>query len=89
MTDASATPIVLGSDASLKTAAGSAVVNDTASSEGNATGQTKNVSFTSLIDQLTLEEKVSLLAGRDFASTTGVERLNIPSLKVTATSVMV
>lgn len=51
-----------------------------------AAAGSKTIDFMSLIDKLTLEEKVSLLAGRDFASTTGVERLNIPSLKVVYTS---
>lgn len=35
-----------------------------------------------LVSQLTLEEKVSLLAGKDFWVTNPVERLGIPSLKV-------
>lgn len=42
----------------------------------------KAPSKTSLLDQLTLQEKVSLLSGSDFASATGVERLKIPVLKV-------
>ncbi|KAL2847400.1 glycoside hydrolase superfamily [Aspergillus pseudodeflectus] len=36
----------------------------------------------SLIPQLTLEEKCSLLAGADFWQTTAIERLGIPSLKM-------
>lgn len=36
-----------------------------------------------LLSQLTLEEKVSLLAGSAMWNTTGVERLGIPSIKVT------
>ncbi|MEF2277215.1 glycoside hydrolase family 3 C-terminal domain-containing protein [Deinococcus sp. YIM 134068] len=36
-----------------------------------------------LLDQMTLEEQVSLLAGADFWRTVPIERLNIPSLKVT------
>ena len=35
----------------------------------------------SLLSQLTLEEKVKLLAGKDFWHTHAIERLNIPSLK--------
>lgn len=38
--------------------------------------------YTSLLPQLTLEEKVSLLSGASLTSTTGVERLDIPSLNV-------
>lgn len=34
------------------------------------------------LKQLTIEEKVQLLSGIDFASTAGVARLGIPSLKV-------
>ncbi len=37
----------------------------------------------SLLGQMTLQEKVSLLAGSDFWHTTPVERLGIPRLKVT------
>jgi beta-glucosidase len=40
------------------------------------------VDIKSLVSQLTTEEKASLLAGRDFWTTNPVERLNIPSLKV-------
>ncbi|RDW95117.1 beta-glucosidase-4 [Coleophoma crateriformis] len=36
-----------------------------------------------LLDQLTLEEKVSLLAGANIWETVPVKRLNVPSLKVT------
>lgn len=39
-------------------------------------------SITSLIDALTLEEKISLLSGKDFVTTPGVERLGISPLKV-------
>ena len=35
-----------------------------------------------LLDQLTIEEKVDLLAGRDLNSTCPVQRLGIPALKV-------
>ncbi len=35
-----------------------------------------------LLDELTLEEQVSLLAGADFWRTVPIERLNIPALKV-------
>src|SRR5687768_5113470 len=38
---------------------------------------------TELVDQLTLEEQVSLLAGADFWQTVAIERLGIPSIKVT------
>lgn len=44
--------------------------------------------FTSLLPQLTLEEKVDLLSGTDFVHSSGVSRLNIPPLKVYATSAM-
>jgi beta-glucosidase len=37
----------------------------------------------SLIKQMTLEEKVLLLAGKDFFHTNAIERLGIPSIKVT------
>ena len=40
------------------------------------------VDIKSLVSKLTVEEKASLLAGRDFWTTNPVERLNIPSLKV-------
>ncbi len=36
-----------------------------------------------LLSQMTLREKVSLLAGADMWHTTSVERLDIPALKVT------
>ena len=36
-----------------------------------------------LVDQLTLAEQVSLLAGADFWTTVPIPRLNIPALKVT------
>jgi beta-glucosidase len=36
-----------------------------------------------LLGQMTLQEKVSLLAGSDFWHTIPVERLGIPALKVT------
>ena len=35
-----------------------------------------------LLDAMTLEEQVSLLAGRDFWTTVPVERLAIPAIKV-------
>ncbi|KAF4282489.1 hypothetical protein KXX16_000019 [Aspergillus fumigatus] len=38
--------------------------------------------FTSLLPQLTLEEKVGLLSGTDFVHSSGVSRLNIPPLKL-------
>ena len=55
------------------------------------TGKTKQNStemgpFESLLPQLTLEEKVSLLSGDGFHSTPGVSRLNIPPVHVRACS---
>jgi beta-glucosidase len=41
-----------------------------------------NPDIPSLISQLTLDEKISLLAGKDFWSTHAVERVGIPSMKV-------
>lgn len=38
--------------------------------------------WANLLEQMTLEEQVSLLAGADFWSTPGVERLGIPRIKV-------
>ncbi|KAH8201959.1 hypothetical protein TruAng_003872 [Truncatella angustata] len=38
--------------------------------------------FQSLLPQLTLEEKVSLLSGQNFTSTGGIKRLGIPQIKV-------
>ena len=38
--------------------------------------------FTALLDAMTIEEQVSLLAGRDFWHTVPVERLEIPSIKL-------
>ncbi|TEA20929.1 Beta-glucosidase [Colletotrichum sidae] len=38
--------------------------------------------FTSLLSELTLEEKVTLLSGRDFSTAAGVPRLNIPPIRV-------
>nr|WP_272212651.1 hypothetical protein [Marinicella sp. W31]MDC2878567.1 hypothetical protein [Marinicella sp. W31] len=35
-----------------------------------------------LLEQLTLEEQVSLMAGADFWTTVAVPRLNIPAVKV-------
>ena len=35
-----------------------------------------------LVDALTVEEQVSLLAGKDFWTTVPIERLGIPSIKV-------
>ena len=37
----------------------------------------------SLVDAMTVEEQISLLAGRDSWTTTPVERLGIPPIKVT------
>jgi hypothetical protein len=36
---------------------------------------------------MSVEEKVALLAGRDFSSLVGIPRLGIPSIKVAATHV--
>lgn len=41
----------------------------------------ESVDIKSLVSQLTLEEKVKLLAGKDFWHTHAIDRLNIPSLK--------
>lgn len=38
--------------------------------------------YKALLQELTLEEKVTLLSGTDFVSTSSVPRLSIPSLKV-------
>lgn len=38
--------------------------------------------FASLLSSLTLEEKVSLLSGRDFSTAAGVSRLGIPPIRV-------
>ncbi|KAF6803909.1 glycoside hydrolase family 3 domain protein [Colletotrichum sojae] len=38
--------------------------------------------FTSLLPDLTLEEKIKLLSGRDFSTAAGVDRLNIPPIRV-------
>ncbi|KAL0932816.1 glycoside hydrolase family 3 domain protein [Colletotrichum truncatum] len=38
--------------------------------------------FTSLLPELTLEEKIALLSGRDFSTAAGVPRLNIPPIRV-------
>lgn len=35
-----------------------------------------------LVSQLTFQEKISLLAGKDFWSTHGVDRINVPAMKV-------
>ena len=48
---------------------------DRAHHEGQST-------FIALLHKLTLEEKVTLLSGIDFVSSSPVPRLNIPSLKV-------
>lgn len=47
-----------------------------------ATGNMEEVDFQTLIGDLSLEEKISLLSGRDFVSTPGVLRVGIPPLKV-------
>ncbi len=36
----------------------------------------------SLLDEMTVEEQISLLAGRDFWTTVATERLNVPSIEV-------
>ena len=33
-----------------------------------------------IIDQLTIEEKASLMSGKDFWQTQNIDRLNIPSI---------
>ena len=38
--------------------------------------------FASLLPELTLEEKVALLSGRDFSTAAGVTRLGIPPIRV-------
>lgn len=38
--------------------------------------------FKSLLTELTLEEKVTLLSGRDFSTAAGVARVGIPPIKV-------
>lgn len=50
----------------------------------NATVRNTEISqeMRDLVKQLTIEEKVSLLTARDFATTRDIPRLNIPSLKV-------
>lgn len=40
--------------------------------------------FKALLQELTLEEKVTLLSGIDFVSSSPVPRLNIPSIKVSS-----
>ncbi len=41
------------------------------------------ISIENLITHLTLEEKISMLAGKDLWHTAPVERLGIPSIRVT------
>lgn len=41
-----------------------------------------NEKVTAQLAQLSIEEKVSLLAGSGFTTTAGIPRLDIPSLKV-------
>lgn len=43
---------------------------------------TKGMDVDALLEQLTLEEKISLLAGKDFWHTVPIPRLNIPSIRV-------
>lgn len=38
--------------------------------------------FRDLLPKLTLEEKITLLSGRDFTTVAGVERLGIPPIRV-------
>ncbi len=38
--------------------------------------------YTTLLAELTLEEKVKLLSGKDFSSAGGAERLGIPPIQV-------
>jgi beta-glucosidase len=53
-------------------------------SEPSASDKANHVdgTYTALLPSLTLEEKVSLLSGASLTSTTGIERLGIPSLNV-------
>jgi hypothetical protein len=44
--------------------------------------QADETDFCSLLTQLSLEEKVTLLSGRDFVTAAGVARIGIPPLKV-------
>ena len=72
----------------------SAVLNDTKCEDVDITfpdrvaattierNNSTEASYTALLPSLTLEEKVSLLSGASLTSTTGVERLGIPSLNV-------
>ncbi|WQF89903.1 Putative glycoside hydrolase, family 3, glycoside hydrolase family 3 domain, immunoglobulin [Colletotrichum destructivum] len=46
------------------------------------TSQVEDRDFTSLLSELTLDEKITLLSGRDFSTAAGVPRLNIPPIKV-------
>ena len=46
------------------------------------TSKISKLSSRSVLDELTLEEKVSLVSGRSFCDTAAVDRLNIPSIKV-------
>ena len=39
--------------------------------------------YQSLIEQMTLEEKASLMSGENFWNTKAIERLNIPSIMLT------
>ena len=49
--------------------------------------ESTNVPFSeTLLKQLTLEEKVNLLSGANFVSSAGVDRLNVPALKVSSRS---
>jgi len=41
----------------------------------------------SLLGQLTLDEKISMLGGRNFWETVAIDRLGIPSLKVTSLTI--
>ena len=47
-----------------------------------STAASQTPDLDTLLDQLTLEEQISLLAGADFWRTVPIERLNIPALKV-------
>ncbi|WP_161880923.1 glycoside hydrolase family 3 C-terminal domain-containing protein [Deinococcus alpinitundrae] len=49
---------------------------------GTSTAVSQTPDLDTLLDQLTLEEQISLLAGADFWRTVPIERLNIPALKV-------
>lgn len=52
-------------------------------------GDPSDAELTRLVSELTSDEKVQLLAGKNVWETAGVERLGIPSLKVVASKTLV